>query len=135
MNEPHSGGALSYEAALQALIRAMAHDVAAHESGDFASIGRDLDEIASSIPRDLGERSSRIGLVMYFWDDWIDARNHDWQYHDPITRSDWPKMGRSVIAALERDVPIDDPMFLDHYRPRRRWWWPFRSRRDDALER
>ena len=111
---------MTYLEAKQALIKELRRDVEAHEASRHEQVGAGFDEFDRKLPRGQGPEFDKLSIAFNFWDGWIDARNHNWLYYDGINESDWPVLARPIIASLEADEEISEPMVLDHFDFRRR---------------
>lgn len=76
-----------------------------------------------------------IAFALTFWDEWVDAANHDWKYHDPIRESDWPRFAREISTAVRLGRLPDNQFLLEQFRlkPRRtlRQWFSSLFKRAD----
>jgi hypothetical protein len=45
----------------------------------------------------------------------LDSSIHDWKYYDGIRSSDWPRLARLIIADLEADREISDPLVIARF--------------------
>jgi hypothetical protein len=79
-----------------------------HEAGRLHGIEAPYDTLDSKLPRDVGPEFDKLFIALNFWDGWIDARNHDWQYYEGIRTKDWPRLARSIVADLQADREITD---------------------------
>lgn len=90
---------------------ALAEDARLHRAGDIWAVGERLRELeAWQIPF---LDPLRLKLAFYFWDCWIDARNHDWRYHEPVRCEDWPELADHIVEALLNEREITHPMVLN----------------------
>ena len=65
----------------------------------------------------LGEESSVVfRRVVEFIDDWLDASNHNWMYHDPMQREDWSVAAKQIAKSLSSEFKLDFP--VKYIRPR-----------------
>lgn len=78
----------------------MEHDAAAHEAGRYEEIASRLDDVHGKLLPNQDIDRLLFGLAINFWDDWGDAANHEWQYHEPTTEEDWPRFARQIAACL-----------------------------------
>lgn len=69
----------------------------------------------ASVARVADNLWDKIFIALQFWDGWIDASNHDWQYYEPIMAADWPMMAREIAMALRADREITNPVVLDRF--------------------
>jgi hypothetical protein len=67
------------------------------------------------LPRGSGAELDKLFIALSFWDGWIDARNHEWQYYPGIEESDWPKLAKEIVKALAKDQEITQPTVLAHF--------------------
>ena len=84
----------------------------AHDSGDLRNIDDGYDELE---PIAFGHEDPDVRLAMSFWDGWVDSRNHDWLFYEPITESDWPQFARHVASSLRSGTPISDPVVVKRF--------------------
>ena len=105
----------SYVEARQFLIDGLTRDAVAHEVGRYQDIGRDFDALDYSLPRDGSPQFDKLFIALNFWEGWIDARNHDWNYYEGIKESDWPGLARQIVKALADDGEITEPAVLKHF--------------------
>ncbi len=110
----------SYTEAKQFLIENLMRDAVTHEAGRYQDIGHDFDEFDANLPRDERPEFNKLFIALNFWDGWIDARNHDWQYYAGISRPDWPVLARNIVQAIADDREIAEPMVLEHFSLRER---------------
>ena len=97
------------------------------ESGGVERLGEAYEPTyarAREIDQNYGEA---IAFAFTFWDEWTDAARHDWQFHDPLTRADWPRFARDIAAAVRQGRVPDNEFLLEQIRlkPRRtfRQWF------------
>ena len=110
----------SYAEAKQFLIESLTRDVTAHEAGRYRDVGRDFDVLDANLPRNDMPEFDKIFIAFDFWDGWIDARNHDWQYYAGMSQHDWPGLARNIVQAIADDREITEPMVLEHFSLRER---------------
>ena len=106
---------MNYSDAKAEFISALAAAANAHESDEFASIAEGYEKLDGGLPRDSGDEFNKLFVALSFWDGWIDARNHDWQYYDPIRKEDWPELARKIVLDLEADQEIHDQIVLKRF--------------------
>ncbi len=74
------------------------------------------DEMDEALPRDSDDpRCSKLFVALSFWDGWIDASNHAWQYYQPICESDWPVLARELASTLRADHDVSNPVVLKRF--------------------
>ena len=114
---------LDYDEARKAFIAELTRDAEAHEAGRYEEIGAEFDRVDSDLPRGQGPAFDKLLIALDFWDCWIDARNHNWQYYKGINERDWPMLARTIVKALESDEDITNPLVLSHFdfRNRKKW--------------
>ncbi len=115
---------LTYPEAKQFLIENLTRDAAAHESGRYRDIGSGFDELDANLPRDGGPEFEQFFIALAFWDGWIDARNHDWQYYEEIGEAEWAALARKIVASLASGQELTEPAVLRRF--------DFRSRQPRA---
>lgn len=75
----------------------------AQDAGNLPGIETGYEELDRILPRDEGTEYDKLHIALNFWDGWIDARNHDWQYYAGIAEQDWPQLARILAADLRAD--------------------------------
>jgi len=108
---------LTKATARDAIVSALLRDAAAHEAGHYREIGGAYDELDGTVPREDDPDLRGLFIALRFWDSWIDARNHNWLYYEPIREEDWPKLARAVARDLANGWTITDPTVLSHFDP------------------
>ena len=68
-----------------------------------------------ALPRVDDTRWDKVFVALSFWDGWIDARNHDWNYYPGINESDWPVLGRHIVISIANDTPITQSVVLKRF--------------------
>lgn len=103
--------------AAEILAMALEADAVAQECGRIDGIGMRYDEIELQVLPINDIPDQVYGMVFSFWDCWLDAKNHDWQYHEPISESDWPRLARVIARSVrEFSIPLD-PLIRTHFLP------------------
>jgi hypothetical protein len=87
----------------------------AHEAGNLSDIETGYDALDQELPRGEGAEYDKLHIALHFWDGWIDARNHDWQYYEGIAEQDWPRLARVLAADLRADREIGEERILRHF--------------------
>ena len=82
------------------------------DAGHPERVGLGFDAFDGNLPRNVGARFDKLFIALNFWDGWIDARNHDWEYYDPIQARDWPVLARSIAERIEADAEVTDTRVL-----------------------
>ena len=106
----------SIEELQQELGRGLLAAAAAQDRGDIWAIDDGFDEFEARIAAN-APATAQLATVLRFWDGWIDARNHDWQYYDPIMEADWPILARQVAAELSSSAPLSNEIVLREFGP------------------
>lgn len=75
------------------LASALLADADAHEGNRFEDIGERYDDVLAGLLPLKDRWTLHVSVALEFWDGWVDARNHDWQYYPGIARDDWPRAG------------------------------------------
>jgi hypothetical protein len=99
---------------------ALRQDAAAQDAGKFDVIGERYDDVYGEVLSLCSEYPDTIATGFTFWDWWTDARNHDWQYYEGITRNDWPRLARHVADSVEAGRPISDAVLIRRFERARR---------------
>ncbi len=93
---------------------ALRQDASAQEAGDFEAIAERYDDVYAEVLVLCNEVPDSLARGFTFWDEWCDARNHEWSYYSDIARDDWPRLARQVAEAVESGAPITDPVLVRH---------------------
>jgi len=108
-------GKLSYPEAKALLVDRLVRDAWAHENDEYTLIGHGYDDIDVGLPRNAGPEFRKLFIALSFWDGWIDARNHEWQYYKPIEKDDWPRLARQIAGHLKNEQEIDEPTIVARF--------------------
>lgn len=118
-----------YDTFRQRFVRLLEAAALAHEAGDLPAVSSGFREMDAELPRNADPRFDKLFLALAFWDCWIDARNHDWQYYPGTEEADWPRLARVIVRDLEQDRDITDSHIVAQFDFRRRvgrrspWAW------------
>jgi hypothetical protein len=99
---------------------ALRQDAASQDRGDFDSIGERYDDVYAEVLTVCSAYPDRVATGFTFWDWWVDARNHAWQYYEGIGCDDWPRLARHVAASVEAGMPVTEPVLVRHIELARR---------------
>ncbi len=110
---------LSYDEAKTLLIRGLLQAADRHEVGAYEKLGDGFEEIDSGLPRDRRPEFSKLYTALNFWDSWVDASNHQWKYYPGIEAKDWPVLARRIVADLQVDREITDPLVFKWFAPQK----------------
>lgn len=105
------------------LAGALLADADAHARNRFDDIGERYDDVLTELLPFKDRWTPRVSLAFRFWDGWVDARNHDWQYYRGIARDDWPRLARVIARSLQEGVELTDPELMAHFGPRAHRSW------------
>jgi hypothetical protein len=114
---------LKYNEARPLMIQSLSQAANYHEAGTYEKLNAGFDEMDSKLPRRKGARFSTLLIALNFWDSWIDASNHQWQYYPGIEAEDWPLLARRIVADLKAERPISDPLLLEWFGPEKTTNW------------
>jgi len=100
---------------------ALEAEAALHEQGSVREIGENYDPTYGRVLEINADYDESVGFAFTFWDNWVDASNHEWQYHDPIREHDWPRFAREIAQAVRRGELSRNEFLIDQIRlkPRR----------------
>ncbi len=106
------------------MARALEAAARTQEEGALLRIGELYDTTVSRILEMNPDYDDSIAFAFTFWDNWADAANHDWQYHDPIRERHWPDFAHEVASSVRRAELPDNLFLVEHIRlkPRRSFW-------------
>lgn len=85
---------------VEVLAAALEADADAHEAGRHDAVGERYDDVLAEVTPFWDPRARRLSVGFHFWDCWVDARNHDWNYYPDAQEGDRPRLARAVAAAL-----------------------------------
>jgi len=106
---------MSYESAKECLTAGLQRDATAHTEGRYADIGKDFENFDGGLPRGAGPEFDKLHVALNFWDGWIDARNHNWLYYEPIVQENWPVLARHIVEDIVADRDITDPTVIQRF--------------------
>jgi hypothetical protein len=90
------------------------------DAGDLAAIEIGYDDLDGRLLRNADPRFDKLHIALHFWDGWIDSRNHEWLYYEPLSAADWPVLARAIAQQLQGNREIADESVLRHFDWRRR---------------
>jgi hypothetical protein len=105
---------LDYETFRNKLIYNLEQAIKEQKDGRFESIDKGFDDFDEHLPR--GQKGlENIFIGLNFWDGWIDARNHDWNYYKGIEKNDWPRLAKIIVDDLKCNREINETIILKHF--------------------
>ena len=110
---------LDYHGTRRSLARHLLRNAEAHEAGSWNYLDKEFEETESAVPREGYPEIETLLMALEFWRAWIDASREDWVRPGAIGEADWPRLARRIVAALESDLEIDDPVIVNEFGPRR----------------
>jgi hypothetical protein len=111
---------LTYGEAKQFAIDNLLRMAEAQEKGDLDALDVNYDVFDNNLPRNAGSDFARLRITLEFWDGWIDSKNHDWRFYEPIKSSDWPRLARAIAEDLRLDREISNQIVLERFDRARR---------------
>lgn len=112
-------------------IMADALEAEAHlqEQGLIRRIGEAYDPTLCRILEVNANYDESVSFAFTFWDEWVDAANHGWQYHEPFSEQDWPRFAHEVAQAVRRGERPVNKFLVEHIcpKPRRSLWQWFKA--------
>ncbi|HEB54832.1 MAG TPA: hypothetical protein ENI98_00725 [Gammaproteobacteria bacterium] len=106
--------------AAEILAKALEEDAIAQESGNIDDIGLRWDDVYAEILPLQDVSEPIFAMAMQFWDGWVDASNHEWQYHKPVKKEQWPIFARELADCLRSGTMPANQMLIDVFSPGRR---------------
>ena len=95
---------------------ALEKDAEDHEAGRFRNIGSNWDRVYGEIlPIENDVENPLYRMSFRFWDDWCDASNHDWNYHNPINKDQWPNLARELANCLRAKKMPENRILLNNF--------------------
>ena len=110
----------TYEQAREALVLKLRRAADAHEDGRIKDVEDGFEAFDAMLPRDATPQFDKLHTGLVFWDSWIDAAEHAWQFYEPIEQDDWPRLARLIADAVEADQDITDPLVIEMFDLRRK---------------
>ena len=90
--------------ASEILAKALEADASAQESGQLDGIGMLYDEVLCEILPINDIPEPLFNLAFSFWGDWLDAKDHNWFHHEPLTSDDWPRIAKLRNSSREKST-------------------------------
>ncbi len=111
------------------MAQALEQEARLRDQGEFRQIGAAYDPTYGQILEINSDYDEAIGFAFTFWDNWVDASNHDWQYHEPISQHDWPRFAREIAEAVRNGALPSNEFLVDQIRlkPRVSLWQRFKA--------
>ena len=81
---------------------ALEEEAALQESGAIKRLGEAYDPTYAKVIEIDPDYGEAIAFAFTFWDQWGDAANHHWHYHEPVTEGDWPRFAREIASAVRQ---------------------------------
>ena len=106
--------------AAEILALALEKDATDHESGQYHKIGLNWDDVYGQLLPIENDGQPIYGLALNSWDDWCDAANHEWQYHEPINSYDLPILAREIANSFRSGTLPDSPTIINNFMPKLR---------------
>jgi hypothetical protein len=98
---------------------ALENDADEQDAGRYENIGMKWDDIyAQILPIEEDINTPIYNMAFRFWDDWCDASNHEWQYHEPITKNQWPQFARDLALSLRSGNIPTNQIIIDNFTPK-----------------
>lgn len=104
-----------YEEARNLAINGLEKALISHADDDVLSIDDGLDDFDISIPREELEPNSLLFLTLEFWSGWSDSAVHNWNFYEPLGKSDWPRLAKVVLSDLRENREITDQEILSQF--------------------
>jgi hypothetical protein len=103
----------------KSLARHLLRNAEAHEAGSHNYLDKGYGEIERAVPREGYPEIETFLIALDFWRAWIEAGRRGWRGSEGIEGTDWPRLARRIVAALESDLDVDDPTILGLFGPRK----------------
>jgi len=103
--------------AAEILACALEQDAQAQEAGNINDIGLRWDDIYAEILPIQDTAEPIFAMAMRFWDDWGDASKHEWKYHEPITKEQWPIFARELATCLRTETMPENQIINENFTP------------------
>jgi len=98
---------------------ALENDANDQDEGRYENIGMKWDDIyAQILPIEEDINVPIYNMAFRFWDDWCDTSNHEWQYHEPITKKQWPQFARELAQCLRTGRMPTNLIIIEKFTPK-----------------
>jgi len=105
--------------AAEIFAKALENDANDHDAGKYENIGMKWDDIyAQILPIEDDINNPIYGMAFRFWEDWGDASNHEWQYHEPIKKEQWPIFARELAQSLKTGSMPQNQAIIENFKPK-----------------
>ena len=105
----------TYDNARAYMVAELRREADAQDQGRTGEVGAGFEKCDINLPRDGDSRFRALHIALNFWDGWTDARNHEWQYYEPIGKDDWPRLARAIASAIEANEDVTDSVVLQKF--------------------
>ena len=61
------------------------------------------------------EPKSLLFLTLEFWSGWSDSAVHNWNFYEPLGKSDWPRLAKVVLSDLKENREITNQEILSQF--------------------
>lgn len=85
------------------------------ERGELWSLDDQFESFETELAS--GESPEDLETIKEFCNGWADARNHDWQFYEPLIATDWPRLAREIAADLVAGRTISSPEVQRQFGP------------------
>ena len=103
---------------------ALEEAAAVQERGECLRVGEAYDCTYARIVEADSSYDDAVAFALTFWDEWLDAANHNWRYHGSMDPGDWLRFARQVAQEVRRGVVPADPELLERTMPKPRERFP-----------
>ncbi len=97
---------IKYEEARKFAINALERAIEKHKSGNWASIGDELDEFEVIAPEEEIEKDTLLFYVLEFWASWASCAEHTWDFEPEIKEHQWPELAVVLIDNLSTNTKV-----------------------------
>ena len=98
---------------------ALESDANDHDAVLYENIGMKWDEIYSLLlPIEDDINNPIYDISFRFWDEWCDASTHEWQYHEPIKKEQWPNLARELAQCLKTGAIPSNKIIIENFTPK-----------------
>ena len=105
--------------AAEILANAIEEDIETQKQSRYLEIGEKCDDVHGELLRIEDDIENSIySLAFRFWDDWGDASNHDWLYHEPVAKEQWPVYAKEIATNLRLRRLPENPDIIEGFMPK-----------------
>lgn len=104
-----------FDEARKLAIRCLEKALIAHENDDVFSIEDGLEEYELLMHREEIKANSLLCLALEFWSGWSDSAVHDWNFYEPLSKEDWPRLAKILLSDLKANREVTNKEIISNF--------------------